>query len=109
MARTTTDLYRGGNALGPRMTHVRVGKDIVTFFRNGIEWARAHSGSISTFSSRGLGRNWWVLPAGSEYPDEISVINDHGDHTSWEPNVALPLADFVALLATVEPAFTRIK
>ena len=109
MARTTTDLYRRGNALDPRMTHVRVGKDVVTFFQNGIEYVRAHSGGVSTFSTPGPGRNWWVLPGESEYPDEISVINDHGDHYSWEPNVDLPLADFVALLATVEGAFARIS
>jgi hypothetical protein len=109
MARTTTDLYRRGNALNPRMTHVRVGKDIVTFFQNGIEFVRAHSGGISTFSIPGPGRNWWVLPGGSEYPGEISVINDHGHHYNWEPNVDLPLADFVALLATVEAVFTRIS
>ncbi len=109
MARTTTDLYRRGNALGPRLNHVRIGKDILTFFRNGIEFVHAHSGGISTFASPGPGRNWWVLPAGSEYPDEISVINDHGDHYNWEPNVDLPLADFVALLATVELAFTRLS
>ncbi len=109
MARTTTDLYRGGNTLGPRLTYIRVGKDLLTFFHKGIEFALAHSGGVSTFSRPGPGRNWWVLPAGSEYPDEISVINDHGDHYNWEPNVDLPLADFVALLAVVEPAFTKIS
>ena len=109
MAWTTTNLYRRGNALGPRLTHVRLGKDIVTFFQNGIEFVRAHSGGISTFSSQGHGRNWWVLPAGSEYPDEISVINDHGNHYNWEPNVDSPLSDFLALLAAVEPAFARVS
>lgn len=109
MARTTTDLYRRGNALGPRLRHVRVGKDLVTFFQNGIEFVRAHSGGVSTFSSPGPGRNWWVLPAASEYPDEVSVINDHGDHYSWGPTFDMPLVDFVALLGTVEPAFTRIS
>jgi hypothetical protein len=109
MARTTTDLYRRGNTLSPRLTHVRVGKDILTSIHNGIETAQAHSGGISTFSSPGSGRNWWVLPAGTEYPDEISVINDHGNHYSWEANVDLPLADFLALLATMESAFTRIS
>ena len=109
MGRTTTNLYRRGNARSPRLTHVRVGKDIVTFFQNGIEMARANSGGVSTFSNPGPGRNWWVLPAGTEYPDEISVINDHGDHYNWELNIDMPLSDFVALLATVEPAFSQIS
>jgi hypothetical protein len=109
MARTTTDLYRRGNALSPRLTHVRVGKDLITFSQHGIEFARAHSGGVSTFSSPGPGRNWWMLPAGTAYAGEIAVINDHGNHYNWEPRVDLPLADFVALLATVEAAFTRIS
>jgi hypothetical protein len=50
-----------------------------------------------------------LLPAGSEFPDEISVINDHGDHHNWEPDVDLPLVDFLALLASVEPAFIRVS
>jgi hypothetical protein len=54
-------------------------------------------------------RNGWRLPAGTEYPDEISAINDHGDHYNWEPNVDLQLSDFVALLAAVEPACNRIS
>lgn len=109
MGRTTTDLYRRGNSNSPRLTHVRVGNDIVTFFQDGIEMARALSGGISTFSSPGPGRNWWVLPTGTEYPDEITVINDHGNHYNWEPSVDLPLSDFVASLATIELAFTRIS
>jgi hypothetical protein len=109
MGRTITDLYRRGNARSPRLAHVRVGKDVVTYFENGIETAGAHSGGTSTFSSPGSGPNWWLLPAGTEYPDEISVINDHGNHYNWEPNVDLPLSDFVALLAAVEPAFIKVS
>lgn len=109
MARTTTDLYRRGNARSPRLSHVRPGKDTMTFFQNGVEMVRAHSGGVSSFSKCGPGPNWWVLPAGTEYPDEISVINDHADHYNWEPNVDMPLSDFVALLSTIEPAFTRVS
>src|SRR6266705_3035576 len=109
MAKTTTDLYRRGNALGPRMTHVRVGKDVLTFLRNGVEFVQAHSGGVSTFAVHGPGRNWWRLPQGSDYPNEISVINDHADHYNWEPNTYLHLSDFVALLARVESAFTKIS
>ncbi len=108
MGQTTADLYRRGNALGPRLAHVRVGKDLATFLHNGIEWAQAHSGGVSTFSRPGPGRNWWMLPSGTDFPDEISLINDHGDHFNWEPNVDLPLSDFVALLSSVEPDFVRI-
>lgn len=81
----------------------------MTYLQNGIEWVRSHSGGISTFSSPGPGRNWWMLPAGFAYADEISVVNDHGNHYSWEPNVDMPLADYVDLLEAVESAFTKIS
>jgi hypothetical protein len=109
MAKTTTDLYRRGNATGPRMTHVRIGKDIVTYSRGGIDWVMAFSGGVSTFSTQGPGKNWWLLPRGSDYSDELDVVNDHGNHHSWEPNSDLPLADFLAFLASVESAFRRIS
>lgn len=107
MAVTPTDLYRRGNATSPRMTHVRVGKDVVTYFQNGVEMVHAFSGGISTFAVRGPGQNWWILPGGTQYPDELSVINDHGDHYSWEPNVNMPLADYMGLLGTVERVFQK--
>ena len=69
----------------------------------------ARSGGISTFAAQGPGRNWWLLPAGSDYPTELLVVNDHGNHYNWEPNIDLPLADFIALLASVEPAFVKVS
>ena len=109
MPRTTSDLYRRGNVAGPRLAHVRVGKDIVPYQRNGIDWVAARSGGVSTFSVPVPGRNWWLLPAGSDYPDELLVVNDHGDHYNWEPRVDLSLVDFLALLASVESAFRKIS
>src|SRR6266566_2022563 len=100
---TTTDLFRRGNASGPRMANVRIGRDIVVFQINGFDWVAARSGGVSTFSAQGFGTNWWLLPAGFDYPDELLVVNDHGNHYNWEPNVDLTLADFIALLGTAEP------
>jgi hypothetical protein len=75
------------------MTYVRVGKDIGTFQKGGNHWVAARSGGISTFSAQGPGPNWWCLPTGFDYPDELSVVNDHGNHYNWEPSIDLPLAD----------------
>jgi hypothetical protein len=91
------------------MTHVRIGKDIVAFQINGIDWVAASSGGVSTFSAQGSGKNWWLLPAGFDYPNELLVVNDHGNHYNWEPNVDMTLADFIALLATAEPAFRKVS
>lgn len=109
MPKTTTDLYRRGNVSGPRMTQVRIGKDMVTYPIAGVDWVVAHSGGVSTFARPGAGKNWWLVPASFEYPPELRVVNDHGEHYNWEPNLDMTLADFVALLAAVEPAFRRIS
>ncbi len=91
------------------MAHVRLGKDIVTFQKGGDDWVAAHSGGVSTFSVQGPGPNWWCLPAGYDYPAELSVVNDHGNHFNWEPNVDMLLADFLKGLASVEPAFRKVS
>jgi len=109
MPKTSSDLYRRGNVNGPRMTKVRVGKDIATFQVNGIEWVALQSGGISTFSNQGPGKNWWMLPIGFDYPDELIVVNDHGNHFSWEPAIDMKLDDYVDLLAFVELAFAKVS
>ena len=91
------------------MAQVRVGKDIGVFESNGIDWVTAGSGGVSTFSVHGPGRNWWLLLAGFTYPDELAVVNDHGDHYNWEPNVDMTLAEFIALLESVEASFRKVS
>ena len=105
---TTTDLFRRGNAVSPRLTYVRIEKDVEVFIRDGVDWVRAGSGGVSTFSSPGPGNPWWVLPGEFEYPDDLILVNDHGNHFSWEPRFDMPLADFVENLASVESAFRKV-
>ena len=109
MRTTTADLFRAGNASGPRLGHVRVGKDISTYSQAGIDWVVARSGGVSTFSRQGNGRNWWLFPAGSAYPDELIVVNDHGNHFSWEPSVDMPLSAYIALLESVGANFHKVS
>ena len=108
MPETPTDLYRRGSASSPRLDHVRVGKDVEAFERDSMLWVRARSGGVSTFSRPGFGQHWWRLPQGYIYPDTVDVVNDYGHHYSWEPNVDMPLAKYVALLAAVHPHFIRV-
>lgn len=109
MPKTTTDLYRKGNASGPRLAHVRRGKDLVAFQKGGADWVSARSGGVSTFSTQGPGANWWCLPAGSDYPDDLYVVNDHGNHYNWEPAVDMPLSAYLASLVSVEPKFRKVS
>jgi len=102
MGTTPVDLYRRGNAMGPRMDYVRP-IDVTSFTRNGVEWVAARSGGISTFASStppGRGRIW-RLPAGVLYSDELWLDNDHGNHWSWEPAQDMELTRYRALLAAV--------
>jgi len=91
------------------MAHVRLGKDIVIYQKGNIAWVAARSGGVSTFSVQGSGMNWWCLPAGFDYPAELWVVNDHGNHYNWEPSVDMPLADFLTWLTSVEPAFGKVS
>jgi hypothetical protein len=77
--------------------------DVATFIQNGAEWVRGRSGGISTFASPmppGRGRIWHQ-PAGTLYPDELHLENDHGDHWSWEPVQDMEMPRYRAFLAAV--------
>jgi len=90
---TTTDLYRLGNASSPKMDNVR-DNDIKSYTVDGVQWVRAGTGGISTFSDRPSGRNCWLLVSGSPIPVDLTVINDHGDHWSWAPRFDMTLDDY---------------
>lgn len=109
MPETTTDLYRRGNASSPRMDHVRVGRDILTFAKDGVLWVTARSGGVSTFTRLGVGFHWWRIPRGYPYPETLMVVNDHGDHYAWEPRSDMPLTAYVALLATIHPHCIAVR
>ena len=108
MPETTTDLYRRGNASSPRLDHVRIGKDILAFERDGMVWVTAYSGGVSTFARPGFGLHWWRIPRGCSYPDALLVRNDHGDHYVWEPHVDMPLTAYVTHLATVHALCIKV-
>ncbi len=109
MPGTTTDLYRRGSASSPRLDHVRAGKDIHTFEQDGVLWVTARSGGVSTFSTLGIGKNWWKLSQGASYPNTLYVVNDHGNHYNWEPAADMPFSVYVTLLAALNPRFVKVS
>jgi len=40
-----------------------------------------------------------------QYPAELDVFQDHGNHWVWVPVRDMPLSDYVAALATLNPSF----
>jgi hypothetical protein len=89
------------------MENVRAGKDVITFTQNGRQWVSGGSGGISTFASStppGTGRIW-RLPQGSSYSDTLHLVNNHGDHWSWEPAQDMEMSRYRALLTDVGRKF----
>ncbi|HXQ52301.1 MAG TPA: hypothetical protein VN802_14495 [Stellaceae bacterium] len=115
MGTTPIDLYRAGDAIGPGLDILKPG-DAVIFQKNGVDWVRAQSHGTTSAPSgvsstavtwKLLGRNsrWWKLSAGMQYPAELDVFQDHGNHWVWVPVRDMPLSDYVAALATLNPSF----
>lgn len=115
------DLFRMGNASGPRLDNVRQQDvDIVDEKLPGGQVIRmVHPrGGISTFDgiNRRLPGKWWRIPAGPVLPDTIRVVRDLRDpliqltHYSLRPTHYMTLLEFVGglqiLAMKAVPMFT---
>jgi hypothetical protein len=90
------------------MDHIR-DKDIDIYEKDNELWVAANSGGISTFSVLGYGKNWWQLDAGVEIPNELRIVNDHGNHWLWEPAYSMPLEIYVIALRIVGGQFYKLN
>jgi hypothetical protein len=106
VATTPISLFRAGNTSGPKMDNIRIGKDLTPYQNNGVDWARANGGGISTFDKKKWPTGaWWLIPANTVFDDRLSLVNDHGDHWSWQPALDMELAEFARLLSVLSSAF----
>ena len=106
MGITPVDLYRAGNAAGPRMDHVRPNRDIVVVLQGGAAWVNPLCGGISTREKTyWVFRWWWRIPRGTAFSDRLTVRNDHGDHWNWEPTQGMEFAEYLRLLAALNGEF----
>jgi hypothetical protein len=106
------DLFRMGNASGPRLDNVRPQDvDFVDLsLPNGQTIRMVHPrGGISTFdhiNPRRVGK-WWRIPADTVLPDTIRVVRDQRDpltqitHYSLRPARYMTLLEFVSGLQTL--------
>jgi hypothetical protein len=108
IVQTTLDLYRAGDANGPKFDHFRAG-EIVVQVRNGVDWVLGpNQGGASTKAAPGgLKRvTWYLLPRGTPYDDATFLLwNDYADHWSWEPARDMQLADYLAALKALVASF----
>lgn len=108
MRKTPTPLYRMGNANSPRMDNVR-SQDVESYKENDEVWVLANSGGISTFAIQGAGKNWWKLDQGTDILTELKLINDYGNHWSWEPSDTMRMSEYKAALLVVGEAFYKVS
>lgn len=103
------DLYRGGNSTSPRMDNVRE-QDIVWYLNDGQQWVVGKKGGISTTSKPPVpGKNWWKIPKGTKYSDEIYLENDHDNHWRWAPAKNMSRSHFKGLMQNLHPKFKKIN
>jgi len=108
MIETPVDLYRMGNATSARMDNVR-SKDIEIYEVDDEWWVAAGSGGISTFAVQGVGKNWWKLDRNTGIPNELQLVNDYGNHWSWEPSYTMPITTYKAALRRVSEMFYKVS
>lgn len=108
MRTTPIPLYRKGNANSPRMDNVRP-QDVETYDENNQVWVVANSGGISTFANQGTGKNWWKLDRGTTIPDELKLVNDYGNHWSWEPGYTMRMDEYKAALRLIGASLYKVS
>lgn len=115
------DLFRAGNASGPRLDNIREQDINIQILKVGGQDLRMVSaeGGISTFGGyvQKPGVKWWKIPAGTKLPKSIRVVKDHYNtamqayHYSLQPARLMTLLEFaeglkeLALFAV--PMFTQ--
>ncbi len=115
------DLFRAGNASGPRLDNIR-DKDIsITVVKVGGEDIRMVSpeGGLSTFGGyvQRPGVKWWKIPSGTKLPQSIRVVKDHYNkemrayHYSLQPARLMTLLEYAEglkeLALSAVPMFTQ--
>ena len=115
------DLFRMGNASGPRLDNVRdtdVPFEEIRVGDGHIVRMVKPDGGISTFDAINprLPGKWWRIPAGTMLPDTIRVVRDQRDprtritHYSLRPTRYMTLLQFVSglqeLATKAQPMFT---
>jgi hypothetical protein len=115
MGVTRVDLYRNGNAAGPRLHHVRTQIAVpdvdIIIDAIGDFWVLAASGKgVSSWEAPVP--SWskpWRLSAGSTYPNSLRVWPDGvSGHWAWAPAHTMLLSDYIAALVAVTPLFKSV-
>ncbi len=84
-------------------------QDAETYEDDDQVWVVANSGGISTFATQGVGKNWWKLDQGTDIPPELTLVNDYGNHWSWEPSYSMRTDQYKAALQSIGASFYKVS
>ena len=107
------NLFRVGNAGGPRFDHVR-DRDIDTVEHNGTTSVIANGKGISLTTQKGLdasrfGGHVYMLSAGTTLPGGLKLNHDDAHHYSPCPTRPMSLGQFLELCRALAPALSFVK
>lgn len=105
------DLFRTGNASGPKISNARIPKDITVVEISGISHIIADNRGIS-LSSKDIYINdkyVWVLEKGTDLGPNLRLVNDHDDHFMIIPRVTMPLSTYKSCLDQLALKCKRIR
>lgn len=100
------DVYRSGNASSPKISRNNL--------RPGSEYTTGPDGEPQAVPGMGVSTsadypsrpgNYWNLPSGTELPEGLQVVNDHGSHWQIEPTGPMSLDEYVGLLEQTLPSW----
>jgi hypothetical protein len=111
MGITPLDLFRSGNASGPRLDRVRINiadPDVDTYVdQAGTTWVVANGKGVSSWDAPDP--SWrgkpWRLPRGETYSDLLLLWNDDPGHWTWVAAADMPLVDYEEALRVVGAKF----
>lgn len=96
------DVFRLGNAQGPRLGNVRA-RDVDTTSMNGILVVIANGKGVSVFDETGIAESpfegWvWKLSAALQLPVGLQLVNDKPHHYCVAPTTNMPIDKYKGLL-----------
>ena len=107
------DLYRLGNFTSSRLDHVRSGKDVTTYDRNGVIYVRANGKGISLLTEKRANTftgSWlWKIPAGTRLPNGLVLNHDAPEHYALCPKTDMSVEAYRALLLEVAVLCVRTR
>jgi len=106
------DVFRLGNADGPRLDHVR-SRDVDTTTIDGVQMVIANGKGISLFDREGIRlapfTGWvWKVAAATSLPPGLKLVQDKPHHYCIAPASNMPVTRYKSLLEQLALSAQRV-